>query len=415
MSSSLPGELVVPASPLPRPAHGLGPVNSDWEAAEVWLQAIASRPKKGSPETVATYRYHLAKLRWYCENASHNVPSQWTMPEVTKFFAFLGNLPEWAICAHDGIRHARLGEPGYTPFRLTPSASSRSDIQRCIHAMFRAWREVGYIAMNPMGFHGAGAQRKVNVNRAVTLDLYDLVLETMEAQEKTTFEQRQRHVRDRFVLIGLRELGLRTTEFIKATMGAFQPLSDPKTGHTYWIMHITEESAKGNIERKIPVTRQALTALSVYRKAFGMTLFPTPGEKTPLLLSPRTRRGTTTASGIPIISLGARRGYGVWRSLTSRHSLYAIVKERLAQAAAFLDSIGEIDRAIQLREASPHWLRHTFAKAALMTGQDLRTVAGWLGHRNISTTMIYTEQQALDLIRATEQASPGVLAREDVC
>jgi site-specific recombinase XerD len=65
-----------------------------------------------------------------------------------------------------------------------------------------------------------------------------------------------------------------------------------------------------------------------------------------------------------------------------------------------------------LREASPHWLRHTFAKSAPMTGQDLRTVAGWLGHRDNATTMIYTEQQALDLIRTTEQASPGVPARE---
>ena len=115
------------------------------------------------------------------------------------------------------------------------------------------------------------------------------------------------------------------------------------------------------------------------------------------------------------MSLGARRGYGVRRGLTSRHSVYAIVKDRLARAATFLESIGESERAIQLRTALPHWLRHTFAKAALMTGQDLRTVAGWLGHRNISTTMIYTEQQALDLIRATEQASPGALAREDAC
>jgi hypothetical protein len=46
--------------------------------------------------------------------------------------------------------------------------------------MFLAWREVGCVAMNPMGFHGAGTQRKVNVNRSVTLDLYDPVLETME-------------------------------------------------------------------------------------------------------------------------------------------------------------------------------------------------------------------------------------------
>jgi integrase/recombinase XerC len=205
---------------------------------------------------------------------------------------------------------------------------------------------------------------------------------------------------------------LRTSEFVKATMGAFQPLSDPKTRHTYWIMHVTQESAKGNVERKIPVTTKALTALTAYRKAFGLTALPLPGENIPLLLSPRTRKGTTTARGIPIVSLSARRDLNVWRSLSSRHSLYAIVKGRLSQTATFLESIGEFERRDQLLEASPHWLRHTFAKSALMSGQDLRTVAGWLGHRDIATTMIYTEQQALDLIRATEQASPGILARE---
>ena len=173
-----------PSSPISptRPAHGLGDVKDDWEAAEVWLHAIASRPKKGSPETVATYRFHIAKLRWYCEHVSQKPPSQWTMPDVTAFFEFLTDLPDWAICEHDGIRHARADEPGYTPFRCQPSASSRSDVQRCIHAMFRAWREVGYIAMNPMGFHGAGTQRKVNAARAISLDLYDLVLETMGPQ-----------------------------------------------------------------------------------------------------------------------------------------------------------------------------------------------------------------------------------------
>jgi integrase/recombinase XerC len=220
-------------------------------------------------------------------------------------------------------------------------------------------------------------------------------------------------VRDRFILIGLRELGLRTSEFVKATMGAFQPLSDPKTKHTYWIMHVTQESAKGNVERKIPVTRQALTALTAYRKAFGLTALPLPSENIQLLLSPRTRKGTTTSGGIPIVSLSARRDLNVWRSLSSRHGLYAIVKGRLSQTATFLESIGGFERRDQLLQASPHWLRHTFAKSALMSGQDLRTVAGWLGHRDIATTMIYTEQQALDLIRATEQAALGILAREE--
>ena len=412
--SSLPVEIPLPAATLPAlPVHGLGDVKDDWDAAEVWLRAIGSRPKKGSPETVATYRYHVAKLRWYCETVAKKVPSQWVMPDVTAFFEFLTDLPEWALCSHDGVRFARADESGYTPFRCIPSASSRSDLQRCIHAMFRAWREVGYIAMNPMGFHGAGTQRKVNADRAISLDLYDLILETMDAEDKHTFEQRQRHVRDRFVLIGLRELGLRTSEFIKSSMGAFQPLSDPKTRHTYWIMHVRHDTAKGGIERKIPVTKDALIALMAYRKAFGLTALPTPGETTPLLLSPRTRGQATTASGLPIKSMSARRDFGAWRALTSRHSLYAIVKGRVTSTAQFLETIGELDRRDEMLKDSPHWLRHTFAKAALMTGHDLRTVAGWLGHRDIGTTMIYTEQQALDLIRAAEVAAPGLLARED--
>jgi integrase/recombinase XerC len=413
MTVFLPAALPDPTS-LPVPSHGLGNVAGDWEAAEVWLQAIGSRPKKGSPETVATYRQHIAKLRWYCEHVAFNTPSRWTMADVTAFLTFLGKLPESAICAHDGIRFANLEEDGYTPFRCQPAASSRSDIQRCIHAMFRAWREVGYLSHNPMGFHGAGAQRKVNPRRSVSLDLYDLVLETMEAQEKVNFEQRQLYVRDRFVLVALRELGLRTTEFIKACMGAFQPLSDPKTKSTYWIMHVAEETAKGRVERRIPVTRVALDALIAYRKAFGLPSLPLPGDRMPLLLSSRTRSNATTARGIPLQRMTTRREFGAWRPLTSRHSLYAIVKGRLEQAAVFLDSIGEQERSTQLRKASPHWLRHTFAKASLMSGQDLRVVAGWLGHRDLSTTMIYTEQQALDLIRATEAAVPNMLAREEL-
>ena len=42
----------------------------------------------------------------------------------------------------------------------------------------------------------------------------------------------------------------------------------------------------------------------------------------------------------------------------------------------------------------------------------MRSVAAWLGHRDIGTTMIYTEQEALDLIRQTEQVRPDVLAFE---
>ncbi len=398
----------------PNHQHALGPVADDWEAAEAWLRAIGNRSRRNSPQTVSTYRQHLAKLRWYCENVSLKSPSVWSVADVDAFIDFLKLLPVEALCGKDVVtgRFANVDEAGYTPFRCAPSASSRSDIQRCIHAMFKAWREVGYIHINPMGLHGAGTVRKINTNRAVTLDLFELVLETIEAESRETFEQRQKAVRDTFVFIALRELGLRATEFVKATMGALRRLSNPKDGKTYWIMHVEEHTAKGRVERKIPVTNALFHALMVYREAFGMSHLPSPDEITPLLLSPRTQRNAKSARGNAIKSAESRRFFGAWRSVTSRHGLYSIVKSRLAQTARFLESVGDLDRSEQILKASPHWLRHTFAKSALLKGQSVREVASLLGHASVGTTMIYTDQDAIDLVMAMERASPGSVAAD---
>lgn len=71
---------------------------------------------------------------------------------------------------------------------------------------------------------------------------------------------------------------------------------------------------------------------------------------------------------------------------------------------------GQFEEAIQLRKTSPHRARHTFAKGAWLQGYDLRRVAAALGHTSLNTTMIYSEQDALDQIRAWEPNGPGTRA-----
>jgi site-specific recombinase XerD len=397
-------ELVTLPAALPAVAAG-------WHAVEVWLEGVRQNGGDYSEETANTYAYHVAKLRWFCERIG-TPPIHWTPEHANEFIAFLRDLPADCLCRRidtgrtrpgpDGNaqtiwRFARPDEPGYTPFRTPPSTGSRDDILRCVRALFQQLHEEGIVRRNPMARVKTRKSRKINAERSLDLDLYAYVLDYLDVLPVPDESAARLRARDRFAFVALRELGLRASELVGARMRDVYPVTDPKTARTYWVLKVEDAYAKGSVGRDVPMTRAVFEELQAYRRAFDLPAVPERGEEYGLLLSVQTRPGKVCEG--THAAPAARRLDRAWASLSSRKSLYYIVKSRLDEAARSVERQGRVVEAEQLRKVSPHWLRHTFAKALLVRGRDIRVVAESLGHASVTTTMAYTKQSALDQIR----------------
>jgi len=120
---------------------------------------------------------------------------------------------------------------------------------------------------------------------------------------------------------------------------------------------------KGSKERIVPVGDSALAALRAYLAGRGNVI-----AGAPLFLNKNRKRLT---------------GHGI--ALTLKTSA------RRAGAA---------------RHVTPHMLRHSFATHLLDRGADLRGVQEMLGHKNLSTTQIYTHVSLEKLKQVYDSAHP---------
>jgi integrase/recombinase XerD len=228
------------------------------------------------------------------------------------------------------------------------SASTIHRKAACLRSFYKHLRRDELVGDDPTAALSAPRRAK-KLPQVLNYSEVQLLLAAPRGDEPTA-------LRDRALLETMYACGLRASETIGLEVG------DVNLREGF-----LRARGKGSKERLVPLGRQAIAAISVYRRSARPKLI---GERHEPKLFVNFRGGPLTRQG-----------------------LYKIV-QRHARAAGLSGRM------------SPHTLRHSFATHLLAGGCDLRAVQEMLGHADIATTQIYTHVAEGRLRAAVEQSHP---------
>lgn len=223
-----------------------------------------------------------------------------------------------------------------------------------IRSFFKFLLREGKVKSDPSSYLLTPKLRKV-LPEILTVEEMKAVFEQPEFKEPS-FSDKKRlwMLRDLAILELFYGTGMRLNELAQLDVSSFD-----FRGETVRVL------GKGKKERMIPVGEKALKALSSY-------------------LSER-RRLTFLEEDAVFINRSKRR--------LSPRSISRIVKKYLSKIT-------------EKKKVSPHIVRHSFATHLLDEGADLLAVKELLGHKNLSTTQIYTHVTMDRLKKVYRKAHP---------
>ena len=137
------------------------------------------------------------------------------------------------------------------------------------------------------------------------------------------------------------------------------------------------------------MSKQLLDALQRYRRFLQLTPLPTPNEKTPLFVRHRAA-GRGRDSGLLNANLGIRQ---------LREQIYILIE----QAAKLAEADGFKQDANEIRQLTPHSIRHTGISHDInLVGRPLSHVQADAGHDSIDTTSQYLHTSRVERHQSAE-------------
>jgi len=338
--------------------------SNDYQGVNAWLSLHESAA------TQRAYRKEAERLILWAIVERGRALSSLTTEDAIAYRAFL---------RHPSPRARWVGppqprsSPGWRPFAGDLSARSAAYALSVLNALYRWLIEQRYVLANP--FAGVkvrgGRPAQLDTSHAFTEHEWKLVRVVADGLEWSYGWSEPAAQRLRFMLDFAYATGLRISELAGAQLGAID--SDPH-GDT-WIRVVGKAHKAG----KVVLPPLASAALDRHLVQRGLPVTPSKWRpSTPLV-------GSLGEDGSGISS---------WR-------LWRVMKRFFSTAADVVEE-GTPALAEKLRQATPHWTRHTHATHLLQGGAELTTVRDNLRHASLATTSMYLHTD--DARRATQVA-----------
>lgn len=319
-------------------------VNDDASALALFLEERASR----SRHTLRAYAADLRKLIGWSRDRQRGPLSDLTRNDL---LAYKHRLSQPHVSVNDDGAQQIKGA----------GVSTQARAMAVVASLYQYWYDTGYLIANPAAGLVSGTQVRTGFAPTrflppAALAACDQMIGAAVAQADDLLQLRRQAIWALF-----RYGGVRLAELVWDSRTNLPRIESDDDGR--WALYVT---GKGDKHRVIPLPDVATSPIKVYRAARGLTRSPLHWEAIPLIHG--FKGGSLKESG-----------------------LYREVKAIFVEVGCSLAADSPA-RAVLLAVASPHWLRHAYARALVVDHQVPLTVAqSLLGHASIQTTAGYAK------------------------
>lgn len=268
------------------------------------------------------------------------------------------------------------GEAGIENASPPLSEATRTRALAVVASLYGYWYATGYLQANPAAGLSAGSRARsgfvpTRLIPPALLDACDVWLDATSADDALPA------LRRRAIWALYRYAGVRLAELAWSDEAALPRLEAEAPGR--WTLYVC---GKGRKVRAIPLPTQCMAILRTYRLARGLPAEPSAHETLPMI---HGNKGD------------ALQQAGLYREVKA---IFAAVADELAAR--------EPAQALLLRAASPHWLRHAYARTLVVDHQvPLPAAQALLGHASVQTTAAYARTDLTQLRAFVEATFSG--------